>query len=348
MHPRLLEILACPVCGGAFELSVTEQTGETIDEGTLRCSGCARSYPITAGIPRLLPEDPRAGSQEHFVSEFTQLAEGDRDIDPPELLEYLFYSRAGIDPSVYEKVPGDPYRTSIAPGTYKADRSFLENKLILDAGCGPGRFTGVAAAAPGSRVVGMDVGEHIDRARSRLSHLDNVDLVQGSALAPPFVPGSFDYAFSIGVLHHTPDPRAAALAVARLVGANGAISLWVYPPSYWGGPIKAPVAKALHRRMSKMDTADALRFCTRRLYPLGKLQARVADKRWKKYLAAPLFLINVPRHPQREVMIATIYDYYGPTFISVHTDAEVVEWLRTAGFANARSLPVPTSVFATR
>ncbi|PID53864.1 MAG: hypothetical protein CSA58_02240 [Micrococcales bacterium] len=43
----LLDILVCPVCHGALDPGVD----------VLRCQGeCARSYPVTDGIPVLLPD----------------------------------------------------------------------------------------------------------------------------------------------------------------------------------------------------------------------------------------------------------------------------------------------------
>ena len=56
-----MEILVCPVCKGDIDLTVSEQdagNGEII-EGTLHCPKCTETYPISGGIPDLLPPDPR-------------------------------------------------------------------------------------------------------------------------------------------------------------------------------------------------------------------------------------------------------------------------------------------------
>ena len=39
---------------------------------------------------------------------------------------------------------------------------------------------------------------------------ENVHLVQADIFKPPFREGAFDHAYSIGVLHHTPDTRRAS------------------------------------------------------------------------------------------------------------------------------------------
>ena len=59
MKRDLMDILACPVCKGALELSVdTEENGQIV-EGSLRCEACGEAYPIEGGIPNLLPPDLR-------------------------------------------------------------------------------------------------------------------------------------------------------------------------------------------------------------------------------------------------------------------------------------------------
>jgi uncharacterized protein len=55
----LLEILRCPVCRGELALVQRRTDGAEIVEGTLTCSTCHVDYPITDGIPDLLPPDER-------------------------------------------------------------------------------------------------------------------------------------------------------------------------------------------------------------------------------------------------------------------------------------------------
>lgn len=48
IDPRVLELLACPIC--------TDRPPLEEREGWLVCTGCSRRYPIRDGIPDLLPE----------------------------------------------------------------------------------------------------------------------------------------------------------------------------------------------------------------------------------------------------------------------------------------------------
>lgn len=343
MHPDLLELLACPSCRS--DLEVEDGAIDTVD-GFLICTSCHGRYPVRDGIPRFNCSQQGADSERvaaQFQVEFSSLSDGDRDMDPFELREFFFFTRTGLDPRIYEALPGDPYRTNLPENSYRPDGAALRDKLVLDAGCGPGRFTEVAAKRSPRLVVGLDLGDHVERAAERCAHLPNTAFVQGSVLTPPFKRGVFEVAFSIGVLHHTGSPEAGATAVAEAVASGGSVSLWVYPPEYWGWGPQKPIARFLHKLISKKEPQDALKFCDRWLYPLGKFQMKIHSRPILRYLLAPIFLIKVPRHPTREVMRATIFDYYGPVHISTHLPTEVVDWLCAAGFADARELPVRSS-----
>jgi SAM-dependent methyltransferase/uncharacterized protein YbaR (Trm112 family) len=355
LRDPVLRILACPDCGGGLRLDgAVRDADRRIEHGGLTCTGCATTYPIRGGIPRLLPRswlqrgaaDAEVRTRNHFRQEFLALAVNDRDLMPHHLQEFYFFSRTGIDPAVYERFPGVLYPTTLPDGhdQYRPNATALRGKWVLDAGCGPGRLIPIAAEAA-EHVIGLDLGEHVARARARSERLENVDFVQGSVLHPPFRPGTFDYVYSLGVLHHTPDPRAGVQRLARVLREGGDMSIWVYPKAYWGGPLKAPVGKLLHAMISRMGPEASLRCCARYLYRLGRVQMAVARRRWTKLLCAPLFLVNVPRHQQREVMITTIHDYYGPPIISTHTFEELESWMRDAGFADVRRLPVPIGCY---
>ncbi len=344
MNRDLVDLLACPDCGGVLDLSIESEAESRVTAGELQCAGCEQSFPIVRGVPRFAGSTPTA-TAEHFELEFTADAEGDRDIDEPGLLAFLFNSRTGLDTAALEP-RADWYPTEAPPG-YEADWSELRGRMVLEGGCGPGRFLPLIAPHAG-RVVGLELGPHVDRAADRCAEFANVDLVQGSVLRPPFRPGVFDVVYSLGVLHHTPDPAGGARSLAALVGQGGKLALWVYEPGYWGRGIQRLTGRAVHAYMRRLGPARAHAFAEHRLLPLGRLQMRLARRRVTKILGAPLFAVSVPRHPKAEVMLATIFDYFGAPIISTHETDEVVAWLASEDFGELRPLPVPTSVLASR
>ena len=62
-------------------------------------------------------------------------------------------------------------------------------------------------------------------------------IVQADLLDLPLAEAAFDLVFSIGVLHHTPDPRRAFAQIARRVKPGGRLAVWLYrkntPPQEW-------------------------------------------------------------------------------------------------------------------
>jgi len=104
---------------------------------------------------------------------------------------------------------------------------WFSQKTVLDGGCGSGRFTRAASGFGARLVVGVDLSDAVELAFERTRHLENVLIVQGDMLHLP-LRRVFDYAFSIGVLHHTADPRAAFLEMSAKVVRGGGVSAWVY------------------------------------------------------------------------------------------------------------------------
>jgi uncharacterized protein YbaR (Trm112 family)/SAM-dependent methyltransferase len=340
VHEKLLTIIACPDCRGELIPGVAR------DGETLACTGCTRTFPVIDGIPYLLPAsvaDREANTGGHFTRQFTAF-EPATSVNP--LDDFYFYSRTGLDPEVYRKFPGLVYAEEL-PSPYTPDRSALNGKVVLDGGCGQGRFTRVAARSA-AMVIGLDLGEHVHRAAQECAGLENVAFVRGSVLEPPFKASVFDEVFTVGVIHHTPSPDGATKALADLLKAGGGMAVWVYPPAYWGGPIRAPFNQAVNRWLRNKPPEKKFAIVRDRLYPLGRLQAQLARRKWTKLLASPLFLVSVPRSEDQDGMIGMIFDYFGPPIISTHTYEEVTHWLRAAGMTNIQRLPIPTACRATK
>ena len=121
----------------------------------------------------------------------------------------------------------DEFRADFLNYVHPVSPEFFPGKRGLDAGCGFGRHL-VHAADFGAHMVGMDFSRAIQRARAITRDLPRIALVQGDIEAPPLRPGAFDFVYSLGVLHHLPDPEAAFRSLLTLVRPGGAIFIWVY------------------------------------------------------------------------------------------------------------------------
>src|SRR4029453_16282739 len=68
----------------------------------------------------------------------------------------------------------------------------------------------------------------IDAAYRNIGDRPNVHLMQADIFALPFRDSTFDLAYSIGVLHHTPDPQTAFARVASTVRPGGQLAVYLY------------------------------------------------------------------------------------------------------------------------
>lgn len=231
MKPRLLELLICPECSGTLQQSVFTADGEATLEGLLTC-GCGRAYPVVGGIPRFT-DDALTTFADFTKRHAARLAghhvapPGGADQMAPALrrtqesfgYQWTRFSEMAID-----------FRENFLDYIRPIDEAFFRGKLGLDVGCGFGRHI-YNAAIFGAEMVGVDISAAIDATSKNMADLKNVHLVQANLYRLPFRSGTFDFAYSIGVLHHLPDPERGFRSVVSMVKPNGAVFIWVYSKS---------------------------------------------------------------------------------------------------------------------
>jgi SAM-dependent methyltransferase/uncharacterized protein YbaR (Trm112 family) len=210
MTPRLLELLCCPECRG--ELTLVQASGtEPGIEGLLHCR-CGATYRLRGGIPRLLSMDhgiPAGISPRRFsgAQKKTQRSFGK---------QWRYFSRMT-----------EPFRADLFRYLGSVEGQFFKGKLGLDVGCGFGRHAYYAHQL-GAEMVAVDFSQAIESASRNLRDCQNVHVVQANLYRLPFRPGTFDFIYSLGVLHHLPDPEAGFRALVPLLKPGGVIMIWVY------------------------------------------------------------------------------------------------------------------------
>ena len=108
------------------------------------------------------------------------------------------------------------------------NRSFFFDKLVLDAGCGQGRFS-YALAGISKKLISIDRGsENIRYAKKILGNFNNVIFIQCDILKLPFKYNSFDFVFSNGVIHHINDPHKSFNNLTKIVCSKGYLYVGVY------------------------------------------------------------------------------------------------------------------------
>lgn len=192
---RFRELIVCPACTGALAADWS-------------CGECGARFDVSDGIPNLrLPGDGR-----------TEVVRG-------------FYQDAPF--------PGYPARDSIHALRARAERSAFARLIdraipgdarIVEVGCGTGQMCLYLTRAD-RLVIGADLARAsllLGAGAARSFGLDRVQFVETDLWRPGLKRASFDVVYSAGVLHHTPDPRAAFVRLAQLARHGGVIVLGVY------------------------------------------------------------------------------------------------------------------------
>lgn len=195
----------------------------------------------------------------------------------------------------------------------------LAGKTVLDVGCGMGRFAEVAASY-GANIVGVDLSVAAEAAQRNLGDRPNTAFLQADVFKLPFRPESFDLIYSIGVLHHTPDTRAAFAQLPHLLRPGGRIAIWVYSSLR---KVRYLSSDAYRHVTSKMDEERLLKLCQVAV-PLGRLYRT----RLGKYLTP---LLPVSHHPDPEWRVLDTFDWYAPRYQWKHDWPEVEGWFEQAG-----------------
>ena len=207
--------LACPTCGD--DLALTDNTlspdSKRVHVGLLECGSCNEAFPITHGIPRLLPGDSQP---KHAAIAKTAQQFGDA---------WTLYAQANSHP--YDDATCTEWLSPLTTEDF-------HNAVVLDVGTGLGGFASYAAKYGAQKVFGIDLSHAIDAAHPLLEQYSNLTLLQADLNHLPFKPGCFDVAFSIGVLHHTENPEAGFGKLYQSVKpmnqdtGGGKVLFWVY------------------------------------------------------------------------------------------------------------------------
>jgi SAM-dependent methyltransferase len=205
------------------------------------------------------------------------------------------------------------------------------DKIVLDAGCGMGRFLRLAADFGSREVIGVDLSQSVDVAYQHVRHLPNAHVIQADIMALPLKP-VFDYIFSVGVLQFLEQPRAGFNRLTELLRAGGAISVWVYAKENNGwviqfvNPLRQHVTSRLPRPL-----LYALSHCLGLpLYLLIKLLYKPANE-WKllSKLARILPYNDYFYYSSRlsyGALASVIFDHLVPSLVTYLSKEELAGW----------------------
>lgn len=274
MRYRIMDVLICPDCGQRLLLRANKVSEETfpadaatgftckdycgrfdrvfdagqkqecerccrfnILEGLLTCDKCGSAYGIVAGVPDF------TGSQ--YADKDSGKAAAVMATDMTySLLWHGVENKDDIVRYHYD------YMQEVIP------EKIVEGRCGLEIGCGSGIDTRIMAARhPSTEIVAIDISEGVYTAVRFSKGLKNVHIIRSSSLKLPFRDRAFDYCYSFGVIHHTPDPARCFDEAYRVLRRGGKTFLYLYEDhadNMWKRyPIK--IVTAIRKVSSRID-----------------------------------------------------------------------------------------------
>lgn len=322
--------------------------GDQIEEGVLSAPD-GRWWWIASGVPRILPATlyrnqeleqryaarlaekglapveapgrPRrsleARTIDRFGSEWIRFRDWGHLTKPPE----------GVEPQEWQGGLWENTLSAFRSKTFLAEH--VGGELVLDAGCGNGRFVAASLHFGAREVIGVDLGWGADMAYQRFRDDPRVHIVQASLFELPL--GMVDVAFSLGVLMHTGDAHRALRSVAGRVTPGGLFAARMYHRGNWAYELTDGTIRAITTRLPK---GAQLAF-SRAMARFGRALQRFEDSRPGRQglrLRWYQILRNWPT-------VHHNLDWWSAPIATHHTVKEVESWVREAGLEPIRSEP---------
>ena len=206
-------------------------------------------------------------------------------------------ARFGFEWQQFSKFDQAVETTSMATWFSPKRLSDLAGLTVLDAGCGMGRHAVVAAAHGVERLLGLDLGQAVDAAFDNTRHLESVCIVQGDIYHPPVRDAAFDAAYSLGVLHHVPDPKRGFAALAGKVKPGGWFQVWLYAKEGNGlilwvlNPVRRLTSRMPLRLLKLLSEVLTVPFvlAAKTIYRIPGLEARLPYSQYMRWFAGGSF-----------------------------------------------------------
>ena len=231
------------------------------------------------------------------------------------------------------------------PGKYTETsefNDFLSNKrMILDAGSGNGWMSQYMAIHSKATVISAEIGDGVYAAYEKCKNYLNCHVIKADLMDLPFADNSFDFIFSDGVLHHTPNTKNAMKKMYDKLSPGGIFWFYIYKEM---NPVKHYCDDYIRNMFSKMSPDEALKNCEA-ITDLGRELSKIKTT---LRLEKPIEVLNIPAgeyNVQRFIYYNFIkcfwnesigyensnivnFDWYHPNNAQQQTVEEVESWMK--------------------
>jgi len=361
MRNRFLELDLTASAGGALVLEAYRSDDGHVIEGVLRQDGGVW-YPIVRGVPcflrGVLRPDFGEFARTHGLPDAHSAGPARADAGEQLLTNATFsdkwrrFRQYGLEPGHGEFL-FDWYCRKLGVDSVDALRAFYRSKRrILEVGPGSGFNTRFMAQSTEGTVIALDISEAAFTTFENTRELENCHVLQADLMEAPLADGAFDFIIADGVLHHTPDTRAAVRALYAKLAPGGEFFFYVYRQM---GPTRRFTDHHIRELFTRLEPDACYRACeglTELGRELSRLNARIRLEKGVPELGIPpgehdvqrLLYYNFVKCFWNEAFDFDTnnmvnFDWYHPHNAWQHTEDEVRGWLDELGVREARFNP---------
>lgn len=301
MKLEALPYLCCPECRGDLTLADDTTRDGEVTKGSLRCAACDRAWPIVQGVPDFVGD----GGTEDVVQTTSGFARNWNAYNQ------IIMSQGDLNDELF--------RDWIEP----LDPGYFAGKVVLDAGCGMGRWLAVSAKYNPKALFGVDYSAVAHTAYENTRHLPNVHVLRGDLFKLP-LKQQMDVTYCIGVLHHTPDPAGAFDAILSRTKDDGLVCAWVYGKegNGWITHVVSPLREHVTSRLPDRALSALSTVLAHQLNLAGAVQERLPAGWTIPYGAYIKYLRRYPF----DYMEHIVFDHLVPELAYYLPYEEVLRW----------------------
>jgi ubiquinone/menaquinone biosynthesis C-methylase UbiE/uncharacterized protein YbaR (Trm112 family) len=241
------------------------------------------------------------------------------------------WSRTQFEKENFGK-PMEGYTRNMFEKITELSNSKIKGKIVLDIGCGAGRFIDIVLDKGGIPVA-IDNSNAIDTAKKNFANYsDEILFIQADALKLPFKNETIDFAYSIGVLHHTPSPETGIEEASRVIRHGGELAVSVYSKKgYYTFPtvnLWRKFFQLLHPILGYYPALIYSNFFGFINFLLAKI--------YKPFSYPTRIFFPTVCLPDLKWSILDTFDSITPSYQSGHSLYEVSKWFLNSKFSNLR------------
>lgn len=225
----------------------------------------------------------------------------------------------------------------------------VRSKRTLNAGCGVAWPEYLFNYNRDNERHCIDISLSVEAAYKNTKDIRNVMVSQASIFELPYRDGVFDVIYSLGVIHHTHDPKSALISLVKKLSPNGLIGIYVYNRKSF---LREIADREVRGFTSKMSYDECMKF-SKQMTKLGRALSRIKED---LFLDEDIELLGIKKgvysvhkfiynhflkcwyNPVQDIRYADLVnqDWYHPFFASHHTKEEIRRWFYGAGLQNIK------------